>query len=82
MAKVQMLRRAGRRALPYQIAACFSAALAITFAAGAATMAGYPSPETEAAQPELPPIHVSPFEYFPSKYQNQATEVEPQPPTF
>ena len=81
MATVRSTKRA-RRILPYQVAACVSAALAITFAAGAATVSDYPAPGTEAAQPELPPIHVSPFEYYPAKYRNQATEVEPQPPTF
>jgi hypothetical protein len=82
MAKVRIVRRVRRKVLPYQIAACLATALAITFAAGAATMSDYATPDTDTAQSELPPIHVSPFEYFPAKYRNQATEVEPQPPTF
>jgi hypothetical protein len=82
MAKVRIVRRVRTRMLPYQIVACVSAALAITFAAAAASVSAYPTAGSEAAHPELPPIHVSPFEYFPSKYQNQATEVEPQRPTF
>ena len=76
------LKRYRFRRMPYQAAAAAAVALAITFAAGAASVSAFPGPGTEPAQGDLPPIEVSPFQYFPGKYQNQATEIEPMPPTF
>jgi hypothetical protein len=71
------------RRLPYQVTVALTMALAISFAAGAATVSNYPDPQAQPAQPDIrPPIYVSPFEYFPGRYENRATEVEPQPPTF
>jgi hypothetical protein len=75
-------RRKLRKILPYQVAALVSAAVAITFAVAASAIAGPPDSTTEAGGQALPPISVSAFEYFPAAYQNQATEAEPQPPTF
>jgi hypothetical protein len=71
------------RRLPYQATAAVTIALAISFAAGAASVSAYPGPEAQSTQSDIrPEIHVSPFEYFPARYENQATEIEPQPPTF
>lgn len=71
------------RRLPYQVTAAASIAVAISFAAGAASVSAYPGAEAQPAQPDIrPAIYVSPFEYFPGRYENQAAEVEPQPPTF
>ena len=81
MSTLRTTRRKLRRTLPYQVAAVFSVAVAITFAAAAA-IAGYPASAAEAGGPALSPVQVSAFEYFPSQYENQATAVEPQPPTF
>jgi len=82
MATLRKPKRFKHRVVPYQFAAALTAALAFTFAAGAATVSAYPDTGAEAARPELPDVKVSPFEYFPAKYRNQATEVEPLPPTF
>jgi hypothetical protein len=82
MAMLKKPKRLKHRIVPYQFAAAATMALAFTFAAGAATVLAYPGPEAQPARLELPDIHVSPFEYFPAKYQNQATEIEPLPPTF
>jgi hypothetical protein len=79
---LQKSKRLQHRIVPYQFAAAVTVALALSFAAGAATLSTYPGPEAEPARPQLPDVHVSPFEYFPAKYQNQATEIEPLPPTF
>jgi hypothetical protein len=78
---IRTFRRTARK-LPYQLATALSIALAISFAAGAASVAAYPTAEEAAYRDALPPISMSPFEYYPGKYQNQATEVEPLPPTF
>ena len=82
MAMLRKPKRFNRRVVPYQFAAALTVALAFTFAAGAATVSAYPDTGAEPARPGLPDIKVSQFEYFPAKYQNQATEVEPLPPTF
>ena len=82
MATLKKSKYLKHRIVPYQVAAAITVALAFTFAAGATTVLAYPGPDAEPARLELPDIHVSPFEYFPAKYQNQATEIEPQPPTF
>ena len=82
MATLRKPRRLKHRIVPYQFAAAATVALAFTFAAGAATVSSHTGPGTEAAQPERPDVKVSKFEYFPAKYQNQATEIEPLPPTF
>lgn len=81
MSTVQTTRRKLRRTLPYQVAAVFSVAVAITFAAAAA-IAGYPASATEAGGPALSAVQVSAFEYFPGQYENEATAVEPETPTF
>ena len=71
------------RVPPPAIVAAIVAAMALSFAAGAASVS--PKPR---AQPDAPrasgavAIDVGPFEYFPGKYTNQATEVEPLPPQF
>jgi hypothetical protein len=71
------------RRLPYQVTAAVTIALAISFAAGAASVSPYAGPETQPAQSDVrPAIYVSPFEYFPGRYENRGTEVEPLPPTF
>lgn len=71
------------RRLPYQVVAAVSAALAITFAAAAASVAAYPSLGEEAAYADTAgAIKLTPFEYFPGKYKNQATDIEPLPPQF
>jgi hypothetical protein len=82
MAMLRKSKRLKHRIVPYQFAAAVTMALAFTFAMGAATVSAYPGPDAEPARAELPDVRVSPFEYFPAKYQNQATEVEPLPPTF
>jgi len=82
MAALRKPKRLKHRIVPYQFAAAATVALAFTFAAGAATVSAYPDAGAEAAQPGLPDVKVSPFEYFPAKYRNQATEIEPLPPTF
>jgi hypothetical protein len=81
MATVQSTRRNLRKTLPYQLAAVCSVAMAITFAAAAA-IAGYPASATEAGGPALSPVQVSAFDYFPGHYENEATAVEPESPTF
>ena len=79
----RMPRRYSMRRLPYQVTTAITIAVAISFAAGAASVSAYPTPEAEPAQSDVrPPIHVSPFEYFPGNYENQATDIEPLPPTF
>lgn len=68
--------------LPYQVLGAVTAALALSFAAGASVNAAQ-SPEAgkaEALVADL--VGTTPFEYFPSRYQNQATEIEPLPPQF
>ena len=82
MATLKKSKCLKHRIVPYQVAAAITVALALTFAAGATTVLAYSGPDAEPARFELPNIHVSPFEYFPARYQNQATEIEPQPPTF
>jgi hypothetical protein len=82
MATLKKSTHLRHRIVPYQFAAAVAMALAFTFAAGAATVLAYPGPEAEPARPGLPNVVVSPFEYFPAKYENQATEIEPMPPTF
>ena len=67
------------RRLPYQVTAAATIALAISFAAGAASVSAYPGPD---AQPAQPTVYVSPFVYFPGQYENRGGEVEPLPPTF
>ena len=81
--KARTINRFMARRLPYQFAAAVSVALAITFAAGVSSVAAYPGPGTEAAPGNgSEPVQVTPFEYFPARYQNQATEAEPLPPQF
>jgi hypothetical protein len=81
--KARMSARSIIRRLPYRVTTAVTVALAISFAAGAASVSAYPSEDAQAAQPDVrPPIHVSPFVYFPASYENQATEIEPLPPTF
>ena len=59
MATVQSTRRELRKKLPYEVAAVFSVAVAITFAAAAA-IAGYPASASEAGGPAWSWVQVSP----------------------
>ena len=67
---------------PYQIMAAITAALALSFAAGTVypTTAAAERTSAEALVADL--INTPPVQYFPSQYQNQATEIEPLPPQF
>jgi hypothetical protein len=57
---VRSTRRKLRRILPYQIAALCSVAVAISFAAATAAMAG--SRANEAVSPALQAVQASPFD--------------------
>ena len=62
-----------------QLIAAIAAALALSFAAGSA----YPiSADQAPAEALAADIMNVPFEYFPARYRNQATEIEPLPPQF
>jgi hypothetical protein len=58
-------------------AIAISASLAMGAAAVLTPAAATPSVSTESTS-----AHDSPFVYFPAQYVNQATEIEPLPPTF
>lgn len=59
MATVRSTRRKLSKTLPYQLAAVFSVAMAVIFAAMAA-IAGYPASATEAGGPAWSWVQVSP----------------------
>ena len=70
---------------PYYLSGAVTAALALSFAAGVTSASRY-LPDTaeggnvEAVVADL--MRVSPSEYFPSRYLNQAAEIEPLPAQF
>lgn len=41
-----------------------------------------PAAATPSVSTESTAVHESPFVYFPAQYVNQATKIEPMPPTF
>lgn len=64
-----------------QLVAAITVALAFSFAAGSAySTATSDRAHTDALVADY--ISAAPFEYFPGRYRNQATEVEPLPPRF
>lgn len=56
-------------------------AICATLAMGAAAVLT-PAAATPSVSTERGAAHESPFAYFPAQYVNQATEIEPMPPTF
>ena len=63
-----------------QLIAAITVALALSFAAGSAYSTATADAHAEALIADY--ISVAPFEYFPGRYVNQATEIEPLPPQF
>ena len=60
-------------------------AISLSFAAGVMSAAVLPAPSIEAAHAErltVDLMRAEPFDYFPSHYRNQATEIEPLPAQF
>lgn len=60
-------------------------AIGLSFAAGVMSAAVLPARSIEAAHAErlaADLMRAEPFDYFPGRYRNEATEIEPLPPQF
>ena len=66
---------------PYQVVGAIVVAMSLCFAAGAVGASGNTVERVKAENLVAEILSVS-AEYFPSRYQNQATEAEPLPPQF
>ena len=67
---------------PYQVIGAVVVAMSFSFAAGAVGASGRTADNVKAEKLLADILSTSPTEYFPGRYQNQASEVEPLPPQF
>jgi len=67
---------------PYQIIGAIVVAMSFSFAAGAVGASGRTAESVKSENLVADILSVSPTEYFPGRYKNQASEIDPLPPQF